>query len=66
MQLLATWGVWPGAPDDLRFRPDDPADPDALRRELGASAALLAQLPPARPAARSRASSMNGCAAEFV
>lgn len=45
-QLLATWGVWPGAPGDLLFRPGEPAKPEALRRELGpAATTLLAELP---------------------
>jgi hypothetical protein len=41
VQLLSTWGVWPGAPDDLRFRPDEPAEPSELRRELGSAAQML-------------------------
>ena len=46
VQLLATWGVWPGAPDDLRFRPDDLAEESELRRELRPAAPmLLAELP---------------------
>ena len=56
IQLLATWGLWPGAPDDLRFRPDEPAERDELQEELPlAVRMLLAQLPPAarrRDAAR--------------
>src|SRR5947209_7279314 len=46
VQLLATWGVWPGAPDDLEFHPDAPADLAALRRELGPAGPMLpAELP---------------------
>jgi hypothetical protein len=46
VQLLATWGVWPGAPDNLHFRPDEPADLAALQRELGSAAQMLpAELP---------------------
>jgi hypothetical protein len=44
VQLLATWGVWPGAPDDLHFRPDEPALPVELQRELGPAAGLLPDL----------------------
>jgi hypothetical protein len=47
VQLLATWGVWPGAPDDLEFHPETPVDMAALRRELGPAGAMLpAELPP--------------------
>jgi hypothetical protein len=46
VQLLATWGVWPGAPDDLEFHPDEAADLEALRRELGpAGSRLPSELP---------------------
>ncbi len=49
IQLLSAWGVWPGASDDLRFRPDDPATPADLRRELGPSATFLQDLVPGTP-----------------
>jgi hypothetical protein len=49
IQLLTTWGAWPGAPDDLRFRPDEPIDASGLRRELGSSAALLPEMAPGTP-----------------
>jgi hypothetical protein len=46
VQLLATWGIWPGERDDLEFHSEEPTDPAALRRELApAFQALLAELP---------------------
>ena len=51
VQLLATWGVWPGAPDDLEFHPDEPADLPALRRELGPAGPML---PPELPSGATR------------